>query len=276
MSKRKRTHAEKHRLIQETLEAHRRFDFEYVPYSKWDMPDENYKYEHGFFGKVAEGTVRVILQTIGMLIIKVAYGAKVTGKKYKKELKDTGAFCVMNHFSFLDTIFVRAAAGHFRSYHTMAPENNRRGLLGWIIRHAALLPFSENIHASKHLNERMEQLLKKKKIINVYAEKAMWIDYQKPRPMKEGAFHYAVKYSVPVLPIFCTFEKTKRGRMKKLRINILPPVYENAELPRHERMEDMGRRTEDEWKECYEERFGPLKYLEKSDIKKERDASPTK
>ena len=107
----------------------------------------------------------------------------------------------------------------------------------------------------------MERQLKKGKIVNFYAEQVMWTNYQKPRPMKDGAFHYAAKFSVPVLPIFCTFKRNKRGHLKRVRIHILPAVYGDETLPKTERMQEMKRRAEEEWKECYESAYGiPLRY----------------
>ena len=79
--------------------------------------------------------------------------------------------------------------------------------------------------------------------------------------MKDGAFHYAVKFSVPILPIFCTFKRNKKGHLRRIRVHILPAVYADGTLPKGERMQDMKRRAEEAWKECYERAYGiPLEY----------------
>jgi 1-acyl-sn-glycerol-3-phosphate acyltransferase len=92
----------------------------------------------------------------------------------------------------------------------------------------------------------------------------MWINYQKPRPMKEGAFSFATKYSVPVVPIFCTFQKDRHGHMKKLRINILPPIYPDETLKKNERTAAMLEAAQAEWQACYEKAYGiPLTYLDR-------------
>ena len=213
------------------------------------------------------GFWRTVTFLFGPIFLKVWFGAKVTGRKYLKELKGKGALCVCNHISYLDTLFVRQAVGYFRSYHTMTQQNNRKGFGGHVIRHGGMLPFSENFAAMKNLTAEMERLLKKGKIINFYPEKAMWTGYQKPRPMADGVFYYAVKYGVPVLPIFCTFKKNKKGFIKKLRINILPPVCADDSLPKRERIQKMKLEAEVRWKECYEQAYGiPLEYL--TDIRK--------
>lgn len=249
----KRSVKEKRDGIQEALERHKKFGCDYIPFSdKWSVPDGDFKYCRKFPESLISGFWRTVLFAFSPILLKVWFGAKVTGRQNLKELKKRGALCVCNHISYLDTLFVRQAVGYYRSYHTMTQRNNRKGLGGHIIRHGGMLPFSENFAAMKNLTAEMERLLKKGKIINFYPEKAMWTGYQKPRPMASGAFYYAVKYGVPVLPVFCTFEKNKSGLIKKLRINILPPLYSDDALPKRERIEKMRAEAQNRWKECYE------------------------
>lgn len=259
----KRTVLEKRTGIQNTLEAYRRFDYDYIPTGdNWTVPDADFAYRKKFPEVLLNAFWRTFLKIFAPPLLKIAYGAKVTGKENLKAVKKTGALCVCNHFSYLDTLFVRQAVGHFRSYHTMTQENNKTGIAGHVIRHGGMLPFSSNFTAAKNLNAEMERLLKKGKIINFYAEKAMWVNYTKPRPMKEGVFTYAVKYNVPVVPIFCTFDKDGKGRIRKLRINILPAIFPDASLARRERIAAMHAVCEGEWKDCYEQAYGkPLEYL---------------
>ena len=259
----KRSVKEKRDGIQEALERHRKFGCDYIPFGdKWSVPDGNFKYRRTFPESIAVGFWRTVLSVFSPVFLKVWFGAKVTGRQNLKELKKKGALCVCNHISYLDTLFVRQAVGYFRSYHTMSQQNNRKGLGGNIIRHGGMLPFSENFAAMKNLTAEMDRLLKRGKIINFYPERAMWTGYQKPRPMANGVFCYAVKYGVPVVPLFCTFEKDKNGLIKKLRINILPPVYADETLTRRERIEKMKLTAQDRWKECYESAYNKkLEYL---------------
>lgn len=259
----KRTKQEKIRRIQNTLEGYRRFDYDYVPFgTHWKMPDKHYHYRRRGLDCIVVGFWRTLLFLLSGPFIGLLYGARVTGRKNLNAVKKTGAVSICNHFSFLDTLFVRQAVGHFRSYHTMGPKNNKTGLGGHIIRHGGMLPFSEDLEAMRSLNAEIGRLLQKGKIVNFYAEQAMWTNYQKPRPMKDGAFHYAIKHDVPVLPIFCTFRRDRRGRMKKLRIHILPAIFADESLPRKAKLGDMKSRAEKAWKDCYEAAYGvPLEYV---------------
>lgn len=201
------------------------------------------------------GFWRCILFLLTKPLLFLLYGAKVTGKENLKSVKKSGMISIMNHFSFLDTLFIRMAVGQFRSYHTMGPKNNKKGLGGHIIRHGGMLPFSTDLAAVRNLNAEIDRLLKKGKIINFYAEQALWTNYQKPRPLKDGAFHYALKHNVPVLPIFCTFRKDRFGRMHRLRIHILPALYPDESMPRRQQLCDLKSRAQESFQTCYENAY---------------------
>lgn len=253
----KRTKHEKIQGIQEVLEAHRRFDYDYIPFSpNWKMPDGQFRYRRRGLDRALVAFWRVVLFLFARFLIGFAYGARVIGKKNLRRIKKTGAVSVMNHFSFLDTLFVRQAVGHFRSFHTMGPKNNRTGFGGHVIRHGGMLPFSADLSAARNLNAEIGRLLESGKIVNFYPEQALWTNYQKPRPMKDGAFHYAIKHNVPILPIFCTFKRTKRGKMRHLRIRILPALYADPALSRREKLIDLKSRAQQAWESCYEQAYG--------------------
>ena len=260
--RKKRTKYEVREGIQAALERRRRFDYAYIAAGEhWTMPDKDYRYRLRFGGRIAAGFFRTVLFAASPLF-KLLYGYRVIGKSNLRALKKSGAIAVCNHFSYIDTFFVRAALGHYRSFHTMAPVNNKRGLGGWCIRHGGMLPFSTDYAACKNFRAELKRLLSRGKIVNFYAERAMWGNYQKPRPMKDGAFVYAERLQVPVLPVFCTFRKSKRGHMRRVRIHILPAVYPREGLGRRQCAAAMRAEAEAAWKACYEESYGiPLAYL---------------
>ncbi len=248
--------------IQAALEGYRRFDFDYIPFGNdWEDPKEDFDYT-GRDRRVGTALLRTALQVLAPPFLKIVYGCKVVGKENLKAIGKSGAVCVSNHISYLDTLFVRQAVGHYRSFHTMGRENNKTGLFGAFIRRGGMLPLSSNLTAMRNFNREVDRLLKAGKIVNFYAEQAMWVNYQKPRPMKEGAFYYAVKSNVPVLPVFFTFKVDKWGHMRRLVIHILPAVQADETLPRKEKMKALKEGAEGAWRKCYEETYGkPLEYL---------------
>ena len=154
----KRSRLELRDGIQATLEGYRRFDYDYIAFGKkWFMPDGDFRYRQSLGGRLISGFFRTILQIFAPLLLKVAYGCRVVGKENRRALRKQGAIVITNHISYLDTLFVRAAVGHYRSFHTMAPWNNKKGVGGWFMRHAGLWAFSGNLAATKNLMREMER-----------------------------------------------------------------------------------------------------------------------
>jgi len=69
----------------------------------------------------------------------------------------------------------------------------------------------------------VERLLKKKLFLHFYPEEAMWTNWRQSRPFKRGAFLYASKNNVPVVPIIYCF-RGKRGS-RGLTVQICKPIY---------------------------------------------------
>ena len=259
-----RTKLEKRVGIQNTLEGYRRFDYDYIPFGTYSMPDGKYPYRQKGFGKAAQAVIRGVLRVCGPVLLKVAYGCRVEGKEHLRALREKkqGAICVSNHVALLDTLFVRQAIGHFHTYFTMAPWNNKRGLGGWFIRRGGMWAFSADLAAMRNLTNEMKARLGEGGIVHFYAEQAMWTNYQKPRPMKDGAFYYAVRYNVPVLPVFFTFKVNKKGCMRRLVIHVLPPIAPDNSLPRNERAGRLKAQAQAAWTSCYERAYGvTMEYL---------------
>ena len=259
-----RTKLEKRVGIQNTLEGYRRFDYDYIPFGTYSMPDRKYPYQQKGFGKAAQAVIRGVLRVCGPVLLKVAYGCRVEGKEHLRALREKkqGAICVSNHVALLDTLFVRQAIGHFHTYFTMAPWNNKRGLGGWFIRRGGMWAFSADLAAMRNLTNEMKARLGEGGIVHFYAEQAMWTNYQKPRPMKDGAFYYAVRYNVPVLPVFFTFKVNKKGCMRRLVIHVLPPIAPDNSLPRNERAGRLKEQAQAAWTSCYERAYGvTMEYL---------------
>ena len=259
-----RTKLEKRVGIQNTLEGYRRFDYDYIPFGTYSMPDGKYPYRQKGFGKAAQAVIRGVLRVCGPVLLKVAYGCRVEGKEHLRALREKkqGAICVSNHVALLDTLFVRQAIGHFHTYFTMAPWNNKRGLGGWFIRRGGMWAFSADLAAMRNLTNEMKTRLGEGGIVHFYAEQAMWTNYQKPRPMKDGAFYYAVRYNVPELPVFFTFKVNKKGCMRRLVIHVLPPIAPDNSLPRNERAGRLKAQAQAAWTSCYERAYGvTMEYL---------------
>ena len=205
-------------------------------------------------------------------VAKKDFLVEVKGKENLKGIKNAIVTC--NHINKFDCLVakyglkghkLRITAGHF---------NNQKGWFGEMMRVGGLMPLSPNFSAMKNFNDAMGHLLTRGTYVMFYPEQAMWWNYKKPRPFKNGAFHYAVKHNVPVIPLFITMEDRpeldeETGFPKqKYTLHIMPAIYPNQNLPKAENVEYVKNANYNACKAKYEEVYNiPLTYTcdEKSD-----------
>lgn len=192
---------------------------------------------------------------------------KVFGKENIKGLKKGIITC--NHTDKFEYSAVkRAFKGHKVSI-TAANFNNRSDFLGEMMRAAGLMPLSESAHVLRKFNEAIKYKLDHKEFVLFFPEQAMWLHYEKPRPLKNGAFHYAVKYNVPVIPTFITFTHTSKfdkndWPIVHFNLHVLEPIYPKNDLNNRDNVAYMKEENERKWQEAYEKFYGkPLAYLKK-------------
>ncbi len=187
---------------------------------------------------------------------------EIKGAENFKELGKNGAILTCNHFAPSDSFLMQLGleAGckenkHKKRMFKIIREGNYTNppVLKFFMRNCNTLPLSSNIQTMKKFFTSMKELLKRGEYILIYPEEAMWENYRKPRPMKNGAFNFAAKNNVPVQPFFITMEDEDGGL--HYTIHILKPIYPNLELPMKERIEDMKNRNYNEWVKVYEEAY---------------------
>ena len=90
--------------------------------------------------------------------------------------------------------------------------------------------------------------------------------YDKPRPLKNGAFHYATKFDVPIIPAFITYRNSgkfdKEGlEIKYFTLHILEPIYPKKTLTKTQNIEYLKNKNFELWKQVYEQTYEKkLKY----------------
>lgn len=189
---------------------------------------------------------------------------EVRGKENFLKIADGGALITCNHFNAFD---------NYALYRSLAPmmkgkmlykiirEGNYTsfgGFFGYLFRHCNTLPLSSSLSCLKELMSAMGVLFRRGEKILIYPEQAMWYNYRKPRPMKVGAFRFAAKETVPVLPIFITLEDTDRldadgMSVQAYTVHILPPIYPEEGLSVRENSRRMCEKNYELWKKTYED-----------------------
>ena len=201
------------------------------------------------------------------LIIK-----EMRGLEYFKEL-DSGAVITCNHFNPYDSFAIQlayeAAEQPNRTFYRVIREGNYTafpGFYGFLMRHCNTLPLSSNLKTMKKFMDATDKLLQDGNFVLVYPEQSMWWNYRKPKPLKTGAYIFAAKNNVPVLPCFITMKDSHiMGDdgffIQEYTIHIREPIYPDNSLSRNEKVKKMMDENSRVWKEIYESEYHiPLTY----------------
>ena len=202
------------------------------------------------------------------LIIK-----KINGIENLKNVK-TGAIVTCNHFNPYDSftiekVFRLAGQNKNRKLFKVIREGNYTnfpGMYGFFFRNCNTLPLSSNKRTMIEFIKAVDVILKRGDFILIYPEQSMWWNYRKPKPLKNGAFNFAARNNVPVIPIFITMEDSdiigEDGfPVQEYTVNIENPIYPDENLTEKENTETMKEKNYEVWKNIYEDFYKmPLEY----------------
>ena len=183
-----------------------------------------------------------------------------------------GAIITSNHFNPFEVYAVwRSIKPHMKGkklYRIIKEGNftNPPPPFKLIMQHCNTLPLSRNRDTMKLFLKSINTLLTRGEKILVYPEQSMWWNYRKPRPLKSGAFKFAVSSNVPIIPFFLTMNDSNiigndGFPIQEYTINIMPAIYPDKNLSKNENVEMMKDKNYEIWKKTYEEFYNiPLSY----------------
>ena len=143
---------------------------------------------------------------------------------------------------------------------------NFPGLYGFFFRNCDTLPLSSSTETMVEFMRAVDTILQRNDFILIYPEQSMWWNYRKPKPLKNGAFRFAARNNVPVIPIFITMEDSSIiGEdgffVQEYIINIEKPIYPDSKLSEKENCNIMKDKNFEVWKKVYENFYKiPLEY----------------
>ena len=249
-------------------------DVEEDPPSKELLPDQVDYLQQKLSTKIKTACTYALARKIMNKLIKdkILIVEDIIGAKNWNKIK-TGAIITCNHFSPMDSFamqlaYEKAGLKGKKMYKVIKEGNytNFPGLYGKLFRHYNTLPLSSNRKTMEKFLKAVDTILQRGDYILVYPEQSMWWNYKKPKPLKPGAYRFAVKNDVPVVPVFITMQDSdKLGPdgfyIQELTIHILEPLYKNSELTPSEQIQDLMARNFALWKDCYEKTYNKkLKY----------------
>ena len=141
-----------------------------------------------------------------------------------------------------------------------------------MFRNSNTLPLATSPKAMEEFIRAVDKILSEDDYILIYPEQSLWWNYRKPKPLKSGAFRFASKNNVPIVPIFITMKNSDiigndGFPILEYFINIDKPIFPDENLTIKENTENMKNKNSEVWKRIYENFYNtPLEY---TTIKKE-------
>ena len=236
-------------------------DIDYLRTSKMD------KIKSKMATKMAERLVNDLLKD-NKLIIK-----DIKGLENLQSVK-SGAIITCNHFNPYDSftvekVFRISGQSKNKKLFKVIREGNYTNfpcIYGFFFRNCDTLPLSSNKETMKEFIKAVDVILKRGDFILVYPEQSIWWNYRKPKPLKNGAFNFAARSKVPVIPVFITMEDSEfvgedGFPIQEYTVNIGKPIYPDANNSEKENTIMMRDKNYETWKEIYEDFYGiPLEY----------------
>lgn len=213
--------------------------------------DENYEYYlkspiKKFFSKIFMFFAIHLFKVINFLF----YGLKIKGKINLKNLRKQKLpfVIVANHCLILDSDFAVVTTFPRTTYVPTVEPTMKIPFVRHILRAANIVPIPLNMKGLVKFKKDCNEILQNSKTILFFPEGALWPWYGKLRNFKPGAFRFAVEGNAPILP-YCIYFRERTGLWKILgkkplaTMEILQPIYHNAELPKKEAINDLMERT---------------------------------
>ena len=177
-----------------------------------------------------------------------------------------GAIITSNHFNPLDTFIIRKLVEKVlkKDLYIVIQDTNLAmpGSLGFLMNYTNTIPVSKSpTYLAGTFKENLRKILSDGNIVLIYPEEEMWFNYRKPRPPKPGAYHYAAKYNVPIIPCFVKIEDTdeyeENGFKKsKYTLYIMDPIYPDPSKDLRQNKDEMRKKDYEQKIQAYEQAYG--------------------
>ena len=174
--------------------------------------------------------------------LRLAFGFRILGRENAKAVSG-GAVTVCNHIHLLDCAMVYMAFPKRRMWALSLPANLQLPAAGAIVRTMGGLAVPGSAEGYRTLYRHLEDCFARGHWLQVYPEGELRPWCRELRPFHPGAFRFAVRFGVPVVP--CVLRQyRRRGPFKRgLELVVLPPVDVLTDLPAKEAALEMEQRA---------------------------------
>ena len=198
--------------------------------------DSKFKYEHTnvfylFFSRLLWWIAMIVLTPLNYVL----FGAKIENKKNLKKING-GAVIVSNHVHMMDMTMILTRVAFPHKFYILADKSSFQiPLVRRLVGPLGAIPIADTLDGKRACFAYIDKLLKNKKKVVFFSEGSMWPYYNKLRPFKDGAFKFAYKNDVPIVPLCVTFREPKGiyklyKRKPLITISVLEAIYPDKSL----------------------------------------------
>lgn len=190
----------------------------------------------------------LIAYPILVIINKFFFGFRIEGKENLEKVDGMGKVTISNHVHPMDCTMVALGNTPSKTFFTSLESNFKIPIVRKIIKLLNAIPIPKDIRYTKHFMNSIDNLLKNGKTIHFYPEGSLWPYYTKIRHFKNGAFDFAVRNNVPVVPMVFKFKKSKvvSSILKSkptITLEILDPIFPDTSLSKKDAIGDLKDRA---------------------------------
>ena len=189
---------------------------------------------HSIIYKILSSLLYLIAYPILFLLTKIWMGLKIEGRENLSKVGDE-YITVANHINMIDCAMITLSIFPRIPYFLTLQSNLEIPIIKYLVMLFRGIPIPRNVAGKEKMVNTIDGLLKRGEVVGIYPEGHLIPYYDGIRKFKNGAFNFAVKNQVPILPIVFTYREPE-GIIKKFKkrpfitLTILEPEYTKAEM----------------------------------------------
>ena len=189
---------------------------------------------HSIIYKILSSLLYLIAYPILFLLTKIWMGLKIEGRENLNKVGDE-YITVANHINMIDCAMITLSIFPRIPYFLTLQSNLEIPFIKYLVTLFRGIPIPRNVAGKERMVNTIDGLLKRGEVVGIYPEGHLIPYYDGIREFKNGAFNFAVKNQVPILPIVFTYREPE-GIIKKFKkrpfitLTILEPEYPKAEM----------------------------------------------
>ena len=189
---------------------------------------------HSIIYKILSSLLYLIAYPILFLLTKIWMGLKIEGRENLNKVGDE-YITVANHINMIDCAMITLSIFPRIPYFLTLQSNLEIPIIKYLVMLFRGIPIPRTLAGKEKMINTIDGLLKRGEVVGIYPEGHLIPYYDGIREFKNGAFNFAVKNQVPILPIVFTYREPE-GIIKKFKkrpfitLTILEPEYPKSEM----------------------------------------------